>query len=358
MKKIKEEGKIKVKKLIDLINEVDKEPEPKLLWKGIPEGSHGLIVGHAKAGKTTFAENLAMAISIGSKQYFGYELDGDPKKVLFINIEEPYRLRARRNKKQISEMNEKELELFSKNFDTTNKDFLEFINDEEDWKNLSTYIESSDAEIVFIDSLTNMFKGKIEDSSAGRNFIELFSKYLKKLNKTYIIIHHTTKTNDKPLEPNNVAGSRVILQYFEFIYGMSEVPSEMGGNYFCDVQNKYFEKDSQMARMYKFNENGWIDFVECKNKYHLYDERKSKSDGRIDNTNQDLLYDYILNQYNMGNMTVSTSAMMHDLVYPIDSTMSHDTFHKSRNKLIKSNQIKKIGRGVFELVEDKLLKNE
>ncbi|WP_157208555.1 hypothetical protein [Mariniflexile maritimum] len=59
--KIKNEvNKVKTRKLIDLIQRVEREPEPKFLWNGIMEGSHGLIVGHPKTGKTTFAENLAI----------------------------------------------------------------------------------------------------------------------------------------------------------------------------------------------------------------------------------------------------------------------------------------------------------
>ncbi|SDS49161.1 AAA family ATPase [Winogradskyella sediminis] len=343
--------KIKVKKLIDLINEVEKEPQPKFIWKGIPENSAGLIVGHPKAGKTTLAENLAISLSIGRKSFFGSVLDGIPKKVLFVGLEEPYKLRARRNKLQLSSLNEKEIEHFSNNFDTTGKDFIEFINDENDWKVLRDYIKASEAKIVFIDSLTSMFEGKIEDSNTGRKFTQLFSKYLKPLNKTYILIHHTTKSNEKPMEPSNVAGSRVILQYFEYIYGMSEVPSEEGGYYFCDIQNKHVEKDSTSAMMYRCNSARWMEYLGKENKYILYNDKvKRNVDGRYDDTNENLIYDFALKQYNQGNTYTSTSTMIAELVNGDNKVMSHDTFHKAKNKLIKKGRLEKKARGEFKIV--------
>jgi hypothetical protein len=71
MNVVRENGRsIKIIKGIDQINEVMKEPIPKVIWGGIPEGSLGLITGVAKTGKTTFAENLAFSIAVGRKKCF------------------------------------------------------------------------------------------------------------------------------------------------------------------------------------------------------------------------------------------------------------------------------------------------
>ena len=308
-----------------------------------------MIVGPPKVGKTTFAENLAISLSIGRKEFFGYKLDGEPKKVLFVNLEEPYKLRARRNGVQISNFTEAELELFSNNFDTTDKDFLEFLNDDNDWNKLSKYIESSDSEIVFIDSLTNMFSGKIEDSTVSRNFIEKFSYYLKSLNKTFIVVHHTTKGNETPPEQSNVAGSRVILQYFEFIYALWQVPNEAGYTFLCNIQNKHVQKDSSSAYLYNIDENYWVSYLGKENMYSLYKDSVTKFDGRYDDTNENLMYDYFVNQYNQGIQTISTSTMMKDLVLSKEPKMSHDTLHKVKNKLLENGKLEKLSKGNFRL---------
>jgi len=349
MKKI-DEGKIKVVKLIDLINEVKKEPEPKFIWRGIPENSYGLITGVAKTGKTTFAENLAISISIGKEEFFGYKMDGIPRKVLFINLEEPYRIRCRRNLKQISILNDDEMNHFINNFETTPKEFLDFVNDENDWIRLHNYIKSSDAEVVFIDSLTHMFNGKIEDSSAGRKFTQLYTKYLLDIGKTVIIIHHNIKGNEKPMVQDDCAGSRVILQWFQFLFGMANIPTRDGGNYFCMLNNKYVEKDDSSAYLYKVQSNGWIELLSKCNKYDLYNyESKSKQDGRYDETNEDLIYDYMLNQYNQGNQMISTSTLRQDLVDCNSPFMSHDTLHKAKNKLVHKERLEKVSRGMYRI---------
>ena len=56
--------KFKITNAIDLINRVKTEPEPKIIWNGITEGSKGLIAGVSKTGKTTLAENLAISIAV------------------------------------------------------------------------------------------------------------------------------------------------------------------------------------------------------------------------------------------------------------------------------------------------------
>jgi len=118
-----ERKKIKIVKAIDLINRVKDEPVPKFVWKGIPEGSMGLITRVAKTGKTTFAENLAMSLSVGRQEFYGVKMDGVPRKVLFINLEEDYKLHSRRNLDQISLLNEEELNLFKDNYFSTPDDF-------------------------------------------------------------------------------------------------------------------------------------------------------------------------------------------------------------------------------------------
>jgi len=144
---------------IDIINRVKSEPEPNFIWHGIPVGSKGLITGVAKTGKTTLAENLAISLSVGKKEFLGFELDGIPKKVLFINLEESYKLHGRRNAKQISKLTDIERQAFGENYMCAPDGFPEFLITDEDWSMVRDCIIDSKAEVVFIDSLTHMFDG-------------------------------------------------------------------------------------------------------------------------------------------------------------------------------------------------------
>ena len=343
-----EEKSFKIIKAIELINRVNREPEPKYLWKGIPEGSTGLITGVAKTGKTTFAENLAISLSVGKKMFFGHPMDGIPRKVLYINLEEGYRIRSRRNQKQINELNKDEIKLFCNNYISTPIDFPEFLNTDEDWAILKKYIEASEAEIIFIDSLSHMCIGEIERSYVAQQFAQTFRKHVSSLNKTVIVVHHNTKGNDRPMDLNNIAGSRFILQEFEFAIGFENIPTAKGGNYSCMLYNKYIEKDDTTAQLYKMSSSGWIELLGTDNKFNLYKNYKDK-DGREDSTNPDLIYDYIVSQASQGSQQTITADLMKTFVTNDTRTMSKDTLHVSLKKLEDADKIAKVKTGIYTL---------
>jgi len=340
-------NRLKPQRGIDLINRVNNEPEPIFLWHGVPEGSKGLIAGAPKTGKTTLAENLAISICVGKKQFLGYDLDGVPKRVLFINMEETYKLFSRRNAKQISQLSESEKKLFEDNYMCAPDDFPEFFTKKEDWKLLRELIIDSKAEVVFIDSLTHLFDGEIERSVVATKFIENFRKSIKGLNITIVLIHHTTKDNEGPFIPNKVAGSRVILQEFEYIVGLATIPTSTGGRYLCMGNNKHIAADEDKAILYELNEYGWTDKIGEGNKYNLHKE--SFSDGRTNSVNLEIIYNYFESQTSQTSQTITTSVLKEEFVQ--NSTMSKETLHQSLNKLIKQGKIIKESQGNYKLVE-------
>jgi|SRR5690554_3656326 len=339
-------NEMKFIKGIDLINRVKNEPEPRFLWRGIPEGSKGLITGVAKTGKTTLAENLAISMAVGRKEFLGFRLDPEPKKVLFINLEESYRLRGRRNSRQITQLSEVEMELFNENYLNSPYSFPEFIVTEEDWLNIRECVIASEVEVVFIDSLTHMFNGQIEDSNTANKFIKKFREAFEGLDVTIIIVHHNTKGNNAPMTQDNIAGSRIILQEFEYAIGLANIPTSMGGNYMCMLNNKYIEKDDTTATLYKLNENAWVENLGIKNKFELYND---KYDGRTSTTNLDIIYDYIQSQYSQDSPIIKTSELSSYFVDADKSIMTKDTLHKNVNKLVSDGRLIRHSHGMYKL---------
>lgn len=339
--------KFKITKAIDLINRVKEEPEPSIIWNGIVRESKGLIAGVSKTGKTTLAENLAISIAVGKKEFFGHPLSGIPEKILFLNLEESFRLRSRRNWKQITSLSEREKELFSDNYLSTPEDFPEFIITDDDWSNVSDYIKESDANIVFIDSLSHMFKGQIETSEPALNFVKNFRKYISILKKTVVIVHHNTKGNDKPIDQDSIAGSRIIAQEFEYAIGLGNIPTSNGGNYLCMLFNKYIEKDDATASLYKINKHNWVEYLGEANKHALYID--SKPDYRINSTNKNLLLNHIQSQHSQGSQITLTGDLKKLYVENDTKTMSKDTLHKSLDKLVEDGEIEIIKRGQYQL---------
>ncbi|PHN94729.1 hypothetical protein CSC80_05115 [Maribacter sp. 6B07] len=340
-----EDAKIKIVKAIDLIKRVKKEPKPKFIWKGIPEGSCGLISGVAKTGKTTFAENLAISISVGKHEFYGNKLDGIPRKILFVNLEESYRLRSARNLEQIDRLSEMEIELFSENYISTPEDFPEFLNTDVDWILLRDYITASEAEIIFIDSLGHMCIGEIEKSSVFQKFSQTFRKYIKSLNKTIIIVHHNVKGNDKPTDQHNLAGSRFVQQEFEFAFSFSPIPTAKGGNYSHMLFNKYVECDSREATLYKVSDDRWFEVVGTENVYKIYAD--SSSDGRKDSKNSEKMKDFLVSQYSLGSQTISSEEITKEFVET--NTMSKDTCYKKIKVLQDEGFLERTGKGTYNI---------
>jgi len=349
MKKEIQSKSFEIRKGIDLINQYEQLPEPKVLWNSIIEGACGLITGVAKTGKTTFAENLAISMSCGRSEFFGAKIYGGPRRVLFINLEEKLWRIGRRNKSQIEGLTKDELSLFNKNYYTAPEGFTQFLNDEEDWIGLSRYITQVNPEVLFIDSLTHMFKGEIERSAHAQEFIQRFKKYVLDDDRTVFIVHHNTKGNDKPMTQDSIAGSRVIIQEFDFAIGFGNIPTSKGGTYSCMLFNKDTEKTNNKGILYEFDSNYWIHKISEDNIYQLYQD--TKPDGRTNSKNKDILQDYIISQGSQGSQTISSTDLYSEFVET--NTMSKQTLYTTIDKLIDSNLIErsKEARGNYVILK-------
>lgn len=340
---MKNENKFEINRGVDLLKKFKNEPEPKIIWNGIIEQASGLITGVGKTGKTTFAENLGISLAVGRKSFYEYPLDGKPKKVLFLNLEEKLKRIWRRNKKQVLSLNKEEFALFEENYIVKPENFPEYLNTNEDWEAVHSYIELTNPEIIFLDSITHMCIGQIEQSAVAQQFMQNYRKYILSFDKTVFVIHHNTKGNDKPISQDSIAGSRVITQSFDFAFGFGNIPSKEGGSYSCMLFNKDAEKSNNDSVLYNFDKNYWIQRIGMANKFDLYCE--SKSDGRYNNTNRDLISEYILSKSSQDSQTTTSSEMMDKFVST--NTMSKQTLYASINHLLKNDIIQKTGQGIY-----------
>ena len=339
-----------VYKAIDLIKKFENEPEPVEIWNGIIEGSKGLFVGVSKAGKTTFAENFAISLAVGRTTFYGKEINGGPKKVIFVNLEESARLRFARLRKQISRLDTEEMKLFGQNYLTPPEEFIQSVNSDKDWQKLQDCIEESNADIVFIDSLTHLFQGQIESSHECVKFVNKFREYVVSSKKTIIVIHHNIKGNDRPIEQDNIAGSRVILQEFEYALGFANIPNGKG-KYSSMLFNKYVEVDSSIATVYKIDKDRWIEELGDVDKNDLYDS-KVKIDYREDSTNKDLVHNYIQSHGSHSShcsQTVLSAELIKKFVNNDTRTMSKNTLYKCLDKLRAEEKIESSEKGKYQL---------
>lgn len=234
-------------------------PPKKILWNGVVEKSFGLIFGPSKSGKTIFCENLAISIAIGRESYFDYNLDGIPKKVLFIGLEESFENRTNRNLLQYDTLTKEEQLLMDENFNVQDLDFPRFIITNENWKGLHETIEQSGAEVVFIDSITRMNHGKLEDGRTAEEIMSRLRTISQELNITLFAIHHTPKLHGNQLTMDSIKGSSVFAQESDFAIGINR--TDRKHRYMKNVFFRHVNDDEEFVKEFEIHPNAWLNIL-------------------------------------------------------------------------------------------------
>ena len=288
-KKLKSEVvKEEVKRFLTF-NEMEKElstrPKTKFLWGGIKEKSFGLVFGPSKSGKTIFCENMAINLAIGSHDYFGTSLDGIPRKVLFIGLEEFWEERGNRNVNQASILDKKDRNLLGENYLYQSIEFTKTIVSKKDWNNLFETIRDSKAEVIFIDSITRMNHGNLEDSKTAEQIMQRLRTLCYDLSITLICIHHTPKMEDKPITMDCIKGSSVFAQESDFAIGINRTLK--GNRYMKEVFSRY-AAEGELVKEFHINDLTWLEHIGDVDE----DEILKRSDRRRDNNKRNLIVDY------------------------------------------------------------------
>ncbi len=325
--------------VIDLIEGNKGKPQNIPIWSGITQPSIGFIYGPSKSGKSTFSESLGMSIAIGRKSFFDKLIVGQ-RKVLLVSLEEYVDLRTNRLESQIRGLSDEEKLILHRNYFISPSTFPQYILGENDWNALKKLIQDTEADVVFIDSLSHINPGSpIEDSTTAVGIMKKFRDIAVELNVALILIHHTPKdvSAGKPLTLDTMAGSRILLQEAEFIYGINTTP--MGRRYFKTVAQRYVREDDRVTT-FELLENGWAEMVGRENEQSLMLD----FDGRSERTNYNLIDNYI-----QETSEISAANLEAQFVGP--GTMSRGTLYNNLEKLLKDDRIVKPANGLYRSKE-------
>jgi KaiC/GvpD/RAD55 family RecA-like ATPase len=253
---MEEKGYLKFEKMMI---EFNKRPKTNYLWSGIKENSFGLVFGPSKSGKTIFCENFAMKIAMGAKEYFGHELSGEPKKILFMGLEEHWENRAERNVKQYSALSDVEKTLININYMYQAIDFQQMILSGQDWVDMENAIIASEAKVVFIDSITRMTSGKIENADIAGDIMRKLRAICYENEITLIAIHHTPKMGDEAITIDKIKGSAIFAQESDFAIGINK--TSKGNRYVKNVFFRYAADDYDLVKEFVIDDDIWLDNV-------------------------------------------------------------------------------------------------
>ncbi len=240
-----------------LLEVYENEPEPVYYWRGIEDVSFGYVFGPSKAGKTIFCENFAMSLACGRELFFNTPMINKPKKILFAAMEENYRNRAKRMKKQLSKLSEEEKRLFNLNMKLAGKNFPRRLTTKEDWDNFEELIINENPDVLIIDSFTRIMSDDITNRMDCKKVLERLRNFAYDNSLCVMIIHHSTKVTGKPLVSDSMAGSSVLSQEGDFSIGLNrnELTNE---RYIKEVFFRYQEV-SEMVTVYEIcNDTNWL----------------------------------------------------------------------------------------------------
>lgn len=263
-----------------------------MLWNGVKENSFGLVFGPPKSGKTIFCENLAISFALGRKDFMGYPINTEPQKVMFIGLEEFWRNRFERNAKQFSTLSDDEKELFKNNFIVPDTEFPKTITTNENWELLRKTIKESGANTVFIDSITRMNHGKIEDSKTAEEICLKLRNLSQDLNISLFVIHHTPKLGDEDISMDKIKGSTVFSQESDFAIGINRTSGNK--RYMKNIFFRYADDSDDSHHEFELDENLIVNykqvssFINFKNDRRVSDNRELMANYFKENPSQTL----------------------------------------------------------------------
>ncbi|MEO7283165.1 AAA family ATPase [Gelidibacter sp.] len=336
---MKEEVK-KFLTLEEMLKVHQNSPKPKFLWSGIKEKSMGLIFGPSKSGKTIFCENLAMSLACGLDNFFGNPLDGVARKVLFVGLEEFWENRIERNKKQLDVLSDQQKELIVKNYMFQPIDFTSRIIRDEDWENLEKMIVESQAEVVFIDSITRMNPGKLENSSDAEKVMQRLRDICYRSGVTLICVHHTPKMGDSIINMDSIKGSSVFAQESDFAIAVTQTPKKT--RYVKNVFFRYAADDDEKVKEFVIDASTWLNFSQDIDEMTLL----ASTDRRRTDENREKIIQYF-------DQNACTTFKTKELVFHFSSTLDiKDRQIKSYlSELVNTEKIESLSKGVYGSVK-------
>ena len=324
-----------------MIRRINNEPKLELMYSGIKSKSIGIVFGPSKSGKTMYCENLGMSIAAGLDAYLGKPIRTENHKVMFISFEEHYANRTERNEKQAAKLILQRGENWMDQFIVVNEKMPRYITTKEEWQLLSEQIAAINPAVVFLDSLTHMYQGAIEDSRIAIELMKNLRDLSEKTNTTVVAIHHTHKMYGQPLSIDTVAGSRVLAQETDFMIGLNRTPD--GKKYIKDVAFRYIASNDDTVCTYEIGDDCWlISTGEAEESEIL-----TANDGRRDDGSKNLILEFLQQENAAGRDIVDMVVLQNRFV--ATGEMSRTTVFNNIGKLLRENAVERFGKGAYKL---------
>ncbi len=237
----------------------DYEELPKLLDPIFPKVGLASLVGSSDTGKSTFLRQLALSISLGLKDFVGYNIKPTHNKVIFISTEDDPASTSISIKKPVKKM----VKEFKANFEDLNN--IKFIFEVDTnptsqnniFKRLDKDLKKTPVDLIVVDAFTDIFSGDINSSTKVREFLNHFSSISKKHQCLVLFLHHTGKKTHKfSASKDNVLGSQAFEAKMRVLIELKHFPHEDSLRTLTITKGNYISSQiKKFTKIMKFDED-------------------------------------------------------------------------------------------------------
>ncbi|MEJ7823154.1 MAG: AAA family ATPase [Chitinophagaceae bacterium] len=221
---------------------------PTLVTPIIPKYGAISLAGSSDLGKSYLLLQLAHAIITGSENFLGFKLNASHNSVIYLSTEDDeYSLcpRLTNMSKEITNL--------------SNYDNLRVLFETKDLiKRLDSLLTSKSADIVIIDTFTDVFDGDMNQANKVRSFIQQFKELGVKHKTLLIFNHHCGKKNDyRAPHKDNLLGSQGFESSMRVVFELRKDFNNPEIRHLCIVKGNYLTeeyKNSSFALHFNFKD--------------------------------------------------------------------------------------------------------
>lgn len=249
------------------------EEIPTLVFPILPKVGLVAVAGSSDTGKSSFCRQLATAIC-SDGAFLGWPLKTTFKRAIYVSTED--------DNDAISFLLRKQWK--GKNYPLSAYDGLRFIF--EIGKNLVEILDSelvhNPVDLIVIDTFTDLYGGKMNESNRVRFFLNQYSQLAQKYKCLIIFIHHTRKgTDDSEPSKHNLLGSQGFEAKMRMVIELRKDYYDPSIRHLCIVKGNYLP-DEFKGQSYVLEWDGNMIFRETSER--ILFEELVKPSNKIDNS--------------------------------------------------------------------------
>lgn len=209
------------------IMEMKIEKTPMLLEGLIQKYGVISLAGSSDLGKSYLLLQMADAIVNKEKTFLGYQLNATHNCVVYLSTEDDEHSLCPRL-----------LQMSSSRSDKDNYENLKVLFDHNNLVGrLESILKESPADMVVIDTFTDIYDGDMNQSNKVRSFLSKFKSLARKHNTLIVFNHHCGKRNDnKPPHKDNLLGSQGFESSMRMVMELRMDFADNGKRHLCIVK--------------------------------------------------------------------------------------------------------------------------